>query len=318
MDLYKVLGIPSDANTAAIEKAFRALSLKYHPDKVNSTFPPNRNESQREREAREKRNHEQYVNIVRAREILSDPAKREKYDWERRYGPGSWKSNEHKANYGRGPSTSNDNGRDRSTGSKTTKAYPRHGDRHKDSTNSGSRQGSTTSSSSQSGTYGDTLEENLFEWQDACRNMERLASDMLSNLSFELERMRDIDTYLSSIREIINHAAPKLDRPYREFTQAFEAAEEKNNDAKERARRARRRLEDLRDLPGIPTSDMYARQQEIYVSAQRRAQRFISGAKRVVDRLNSILNDVPKRDRSVPGVFPFDRLRNVLRDFPEP
>lgn len=32
-DYYKVLGVPRDATAKQIKKAFRDLSLKYHPDK---------------------------------------------------------------------------------------------------------------------------------------------------------------------------------------------------------------------------------------------------------------------------------------------
>ena len=32
-DPYAVLGVPRDATAGAIRKAFRALSLRYHPDK---------------------------------------------------------------------------------------------------------------------------------------------------------------------------------------------------------------------------------------------------------------------------------------------
>jgi len=32
-DFYEVLGIPRDADESAIKKAYRKLSLKYHPDK---------------------------------------------------------------------------------------------------------------------------------------------------------------------------------------------------------------------------------------------------------------------------------------------
>ena len=32
-DLYQVLGVPRDADSRTIKKAYRALSLRFHPDK---------------------------------------------------------------------------------------------------------------------------------------------------------------------------------------------------------------------------------------------------------------------------------------------
>ena len=32
-DFYKILGVERDASTKAIKKAYRALAMKYHPDK---------------------------------------------------------------------------------------------------------------------------------------------------------------------------------------------------------------------------------------------------------------------------------------------
>ncbi len=63
-DYYEVLGVPKDADTAAIKKAYRALARKYHPD-VN---PDNK-------EAEEK-----FKEINEAHEVLSNPEKRAKYD----------------------------------------------------------------------------------------------------------------------------------------------------------------------------------------------------------------------------------------------
>jgi DnaJ-related protein SCJ1 len=63
-DFYKILGIQRDANAKQIKKAFRTLSIKYHPDKNPG-----------DREAEEK-----YMDINAAYETLSDADKRRQYD----------------------------------------------------------------------------------------------------------------------------------------------------------------------------------------------------------------------------------------------
>ena len=63
-DFYKTLGVSSDASETEIKKAFRKLSLQYHPDKN----PGN------EKAAK------QYVEVNRAYEVLSDAEKRQVYD----------------------------------------------------------------------------------------------------------------------------------------------------------------------------------------------------------------------------------------------
>ncbi|KAF2962930.1 hypothetical protein GQX73_g10638 [Xylaria multiplex] len=83
-NLYEVLSIPGDADVAAIQKAFKELSLKMHPDKANKSTIPPRGETETEREAREGRNHERFVKIVEARDILTDPIKRREYDEQQR------------------------------------------------------------------------------------------------------------------------------------------------------------------------------------------------------------------------------------------
>ncbi|KAI0860577.1 hypothetical protein F4860DRAFT_524980 [Xylaria cubensis] len=81
MNPYEVLNVANDADEATIQKAFKELSLKFHPDKANtSTVPLDGVETKKEQEAREQHNHEQYIRIVEARDTLLDATKRRKYD----------------------------------------------------------------------------------------------------------------------------------------------------------------------------------------------------------------------------------------------
>ncbi|KAI0405740.1 DnaJ domain-containing protein [Xylaria palmicola] len=83
---YQVLNVAKDADVATIQKAFRVLSLKMHPDKANAaTAPTDRTETKEEREAREKRNHEKFVELNEARSTLTNAEKRQEYDEELEY-----------------------------------------------------------------------------------------------------------------------------------------------------------------------------------------------------------------------------------------
>ncbi len=62
-NLYKVLGIPTNATNADIKKAFRKLAQKYHPDK--STIDGN---------------NVKFIQIKAAYKVLSDPKKKEEYN----------------------------------------------------------------------------------------------------------------------------------------------------------------------------------------------------------------------------------------------
>lgn len=63
-DYYNDLGVEKTATPAEIKRAYRRLAVKYHPDK-------NRGDKSAE---------ERFKVISEANEVLSDPAKRKKYD----------------------------------------------------------------------------------------------------------------------------------------------------------------------------------------------------------------------------------------------
>ena len=63
-DYYEVLGVPRDADDAALKKAYRVLAKKYHPDT---------NPGDKDAEAKFKEASEAYA-------VLSDPQKRQQYD----------------------------------------------------------------------------------------------------------------------------------------------------------------------------------------------------------------------------------------------
>ena len=81
-DYYKILGVKRNASKQEIKKAFKKLSLKYHPDK-NKDNP--------------KRAKEMFIKIANAYEVLSDDEKRKIYD---QYGEEGVKANEQGGNPG--------------------------------------------------------------------------------------------------------------------------------------------------------------------------------------------------------------------------
>ncbi len=64
IDYYKILGLDKNASTDDIRKAYRKLARKHHPD-----LNPNDKEA-----------HKKFQQVNEANEVLSDPAKRKKYD----------------------------------------------------------------------------------------------------------------------------------------------------------------------------------------------------------------------------------------------
>jgi DnaJ-class molecular chaperone len=62
-DYYKILGVKKNAKPAEIKKAYRSLSLKYHPDKNPSEDASSK-----------------FSEIASAYDVLSDTEKRKIYD----------------------------------------------------------------------------------------------------------------------------------------------------------------------------------------------------------------------------------------------
>jgi len=65
-DYYEVLGVARDADQDAIQKAYRKLAMKWHPDR----------HAEAERETAER----EFKRVSEAYEVLSDPQKRSRYD----------------------------------------------------------------------------------------------------------------------------------------------------------------------------------------------------------------------------------------------
>ncbi|RYC59257.1 hypothetical protein CHU98_g6949 [Xylaria longipes] len=84
MNLYELFSIPSDTNVATIQQAFIELSRLLHPVKVNAATIPPGGETNAECKVREQRNHERYIKIVEAYNILTDATKRRDYDEQER------------------------------------------------------------------------------------------------------------------------------------------------------------------------------------------------------------------------------------------
>ena len=74
---YETLGVSKDASEKEIKQAFRALSMKYHPDKVKSKT------AEEQKEANEK-----MQEINSANDVLSDQQQRQMYDMELEGGGG--------------------------------------------------------------------------------------------------------------------------------------------------------------------------------------------------------------------------------------
>jgi len=69
-DVYGELGVSKDANITTINKAYRKLALKHHPDKLPKTLPP----------AEKKRLTDAFKVIAHAKKVLSDETSRAEYD----------------------------------------------------------------------------------------------------------------------------------------------------------------------------------------------------------------------------------------------
>ncbi|RNA37582.1 dnaJ -like protein, partial [Brachionus plicatilis] len=65
-DYYKILGVKRSADKATIMKAYRKMAHKWHPDKYDG---PEKDKAQK-----------MFIDIAAAKEVLSDPEKRAKFD----------------------------------------------------------------------------------------------------------------------------------------------------------------------------------------------------------------------------------------------
>ena len=65
-DYYEILGVKKDATEQEIKKAYRKLAIRWHPDKN----PDNKEEAE-----------ERFKEISEAYSVLSDPKKRQEYDY---------------------------------------------------------------------------------------------------------------------------------------------------------------------------------------------------------------------------------------------
>jgi len=63
-DYYKILGVPKDADAAAIKKSYRKLAKDLHPDK----------------NAGDKKIEEKFKAVSEAYDVVSDPKRRAEYD----------------------------------------------------------------------------------------------------------------------------------------------------------------------------------------------------------------------------------------------
>ncbi|KAI0255988.1 hypothetical protein BJV78DRAFT_586936 [Lactifluus subvellereus] len=69
-DFYKILGLPKDASSEDVRRAYKQKVLETHPDKL----PPDSTEEEKEAA------HEQFSRVHEASEILGDPDRRREYD----------------------------------------------------------------------------------------------------------------------------------------------------------------------------------------------------------------------------------------------
>src|SRR5262245_53353552 len=88
-DYYEILGVPRDADAAAIKAAFRKLAMKLHPDQNPGC----------------KVSEEKFKEIGEAYSVLSDPQKRAAYD---RYGKAAFQNGGGGPGFGPGAAGFND------------------------------------------------------------------------------------------------------------------------------------------------------------------------------------------------------------------
>ncbi len=76
--LYELLGVPRDASQKDLKRAYHRLALELHPDKQDK--PDNKDAMTPEEEEKLEEVVRRFIEVVAAYEVLSDPARRKRYD----------------------------------------------------------------------------------------------------------------------------------------------------------------------------------------------------------------------------------------------
>ncbi|KAI1201663.1 DnaJ domain-containing protein [Nemania serpens] len=321
MDFYKVLEVPRDADTAAIERAFKKLSLTHHPDKANArTAPKGREEGAAERKAREARNHDIFVKLAEARDTLTDPKKRRAYDKDQE----RERSGKGKAPKGtpsrEPPPTGQDpwsrSGKSRFTSSHGSKTHrrekaPRESYGHEsygyESYSPGAhrpRSGFRYRSPPGAGFGGETSSPSSSK---AHRASHRRTDDHLDGLAMEIRYERMLGDRLGALLDLLQRSPLRDDPEFFDVVELIEAERARNK----RAGRVILRAEvDITAVAGCgPEADFERR--EIYEAALRQIYAHTGDLEDLIEELEAVIApDTVRRDH-----FLLARVRRVFARF---